>query len=55
LISHSVIRIWLRLTTTCSLDWKTQLKGLHFSSDAKVIAAADTWLDEQILIFFESY
>ena len=26
---------------------KKQLKGRHFSSDEEVIAAADTWLDEQ--------
>ena len=26
---------------------KKQLKGRHFSSDAKVIAAAETWLDGQ--------
>jgi len=28
------------------------LKGLHFSSDAEVIAAADTWLDGQTSDFF---
>jgi hypothetical protein len=37
---------------TCSLDWKTQLKVLQFSSDAKVITAAETWLDGQLLIFW---
>jgi histone-lysine N-methyltransferase SETMAR len=26
---------------------KNQLKGRHFSSDAEVIAAAETWLDGQ--------
>ena len=26
---------------------KKQLKGRHFSSDAEVIAAAETWLDEK--------
>jgi hypothetical protein len=26
---------------------KKQLKGRHFSSDAEVIAAAETWLDGQ--------
>ena len=30
-----------------------QLKGRHFSSDAEVIAAAETWLDGQISDFFE--
>ena len=27
--------------------WKKQLKSRHFSSDAEVIAAAETWLDGQ--------
>jgi len=27
---------------------KKQLKGRHFSSDAEVIAAAETWLDGQL-------
>ena len=31
---------------------KKQLKGRHFSSDAKVIAAAETWLDGQISELF---
>ena len=31
---------------------KKQLKGRHFSSDAEVIAAAETWLDGQISEFF---
>ena len=30
-----------------------QLKGRHFSSDTEVIAAAETWLDGQILNFFK--
>jgi len=30
------------------------LKGRHFSSDAEVIAAADTWLDGQPSEFFLS-
>ena len=31
---------------------KKQLKGSHFSSDAEVIAAAETWLDGQLSEFF---
>ena len=31
---------------------KKQLKGHHFSSDAEVIAAAETWLDGQHSEFF---
>ena len=41
-----------RRTSTCSLDWKKQLKGRHFSSDEEVIAAAETWLDGQHSEFF---
>ena len=33
---------------------KKQLKGCHFSSDAEVIAAAETWLDGQNSDFFLS-
>ena len=32
---------------------KKQLKSCHFSSDAEVIAAAETWLDGQPSEFFE--
>jgi len=53
LITHPILRIWPRWTTTCSLDGKKQLKVRHFSSDAKVIAAAETWLDGQPSDFFE--
>jgi len=39
-----------------SVPWteKKQLKGRHFSSDAAVIAAAETWLDAQSSDFFLS-
>ena len=33
-------------------DKKKQLKGRHFSSDAEIIAAAETWLDGQLSEFF---
>jgi len=52
LITHPIIRIWPRRTTTCSLDWKKQMKGRHFSPDAEVIAAAETWLAGQTSDFF---
>ena len=52
-ITHPILRIWPRRTTTCSLDWKKkQSKGRHFSSDAEVIAAAETRLDGQHSEFF---
>jgi len=47
LITDPILRIWPRRTTTYSLDWKKQLKGRHFSSDAEVIADAETWLNGQ--------
>jgi hypothetical protein len=31
---------------------KKQLKGRHFSLDMEIIAAAETWLDEQTSEFF---
>jgi hypothetical protein len=40
--------------TTWFLDGKKQLKGRHFSSDAEVITAAETWLDGQLSDFFFS-
>ena len=51
-ITKPILRIWPRRTTTCSLDWKKQLKVRHFSSDTEVIGAAETWLDGQISEFF---
>jgi len=33
---------------------RKQMKGRHFSSDAEVIAAAETWLDGQTSEFFLS-
>jgi len=46
LITHPILRIWPSRTTTCSLNWKT-IERSTFSSDAKVIAAAETWLGGQ--------
>jgi len=54
LITHPILQIWPRWTTTCSLDWKKQLKGRHFSSDAEVIAATEIWSDGQPSEFFLS-
>ena len=54
LITHPNLRIRPRRNTTCSLDWKKQLKDCHFSSDAEVIAAAETWLEGQHSEYFLS-
>jgi histone-lysine N-methyltransferase SETMAR len=33
---------------------KKQLKGRHFSSDAQIIAAAETWLTDKLLYYYLS-
>ena len=55
LITHPIPRIWPRWTTTCTLDWKNNWKVAFFLSDVEVIAAAETWLDEQLLNIFEQH
>jgi len=53
LITHRILRIWPRRTANYSLDWKKkQLKDRHFSSDAEVIAATDSWLEDNFLNCF---
>ena len=52
LITHRILWIWPRRTTTCSLDWNKQLKARHFSSNAEVISAVETWLNGQTSEFF---
>ena len=52
LITQPILRNWPRRTTTCSLDWKKQLKVSNFSSEAEVIAATETWLDGKPSEFF---
>jgi len=45
----------LRITAVLISPWpglKKKLKGRHFSSDAEVIAAEETWLDGQPSGFF---
>ena len=54
LFAHPILRIWPRRTITYSLDWKKQLKGRHFSSNAEVIAAAEDWLYGQLSEFLLS-
>jgi len=48
LFTHPILRIWPPVPCT----EKKQSKGRHFSSDAEVIAAAETWLDGQPSEFF---
>ena len=52
--THPILRTWPRRTTTRSLDRKKQRKVRHFSSEAEVNAAAESWLDGQLSDFFLS-
>jgi len=52
LITHPILRSGPVELPPVPLTEKIQLKGRHFSSDAEVIAAADTWLDGQPSDFF---
>ena len=56
LITHPILQTWPHRTTTRSPfpGLKKQLKSCHFSPDAEVIAAAETWLDRQPSEFFLS-
>ena len=51
LITHPILRNWPRQSTSCSLDWKYNWNW-NISSDAEVIAAAETWFDGQFSDFF---
>ena len=49
-VEHSLKEQRIYMSADKSLarpDWKKQLKVPHFSSDAEVIAVAETWLDGQ--------
>jgi len=54
LITHTILRDLAPSDYHLFPGLENQLKGRHFSSDAKVIAAAETWLDGQLSEFFLS-
>ena len=56
LITHPILWIWPRRTTTCSLDWKNNWKVGIFRPMRRslLLAAAETRLDGQISEFFLS-
>ena len=50
---HDILEIHRSSDKSLALpDWKKQLKGRHFSSDAEVIATAEIWFDGKILNLF---
>ena len=54
LITHPILRIWPRWTTTCSLDWKKkQLKVRHFCPTLSLLPQRPDWTDN-LLNFFLS-
>ena len=53
LITHPILRIWPPRTTTCSLDWKKQLKGRHRPTRRSLLPWRPGWTDN-LLNFFLS-
>jgi len=49
LITHPILRIWIRRTTTCSLDWKNNWKIAIFRSTRGQLPRGPGWTD--LLIF----
>ena len=51
---HKILKILYRVAdkSLARPDWKKQLKSHNFSSDAEVIAAAETWSDGRTSDFF---
>jgi len=54
LITHPILQICPTSDYHLFPGLKKQLKGRHFSSDAEVNAAAETWLDGKTSEFFLS-
>jgi len=52
LITHPILRIWPRRTTTCSLDWKNNWKVAIFRPTRRSLLPRRTWLDGQHSDFF---
>ena len=53
LITHRILRIWPRRTTTCSLDWKNNWKfGIFRPKRKSLLPGRPAWTDK-ILNFFE--
>jgi hypothetical protein len=54
LITHPILRVWPRKTTTCSLDWKNNWRVAIFCSTQEVIPATETpsWTDKFLNFFW---
>ena len=54
LITHPILRIWPRRTTTCSMDWKKQLKVRQFLPTRRsLLPRRPGWTDNVLNFFFE--
>jgi len=53
LITHPILRIWPRRTTTCSLDWKSNWKVAIFRPTRRSLLSRGTSWTDDILNFFE--
>jgi len=51
LITHPILRIWPRWTTTCSLDWKNNWNVVIFRPTRSLLPRRPGWTDS-LLIFF---
>ena len=52
LITHPILRIWPRRTTTCSLDWKHNWKVAIFRTTRRSLLKRRPGWTDSILIFF---
>ena len=54
LITHPILRIWLRRTITCSLDWKNNWKVAIFHPTRRSLLPRRPGRTDNLLIFFFS-
>ena len=52
LITHPILRVWPRRTTTCSLDWKNKWKVAIFRPTRRSLRPPRPGLTDSLLIFF---
>ena len=53
LITHPILRIWPRRTTTCSLDWKNNWKVATFRPTRRsLLPRRPGWTDNHLIFFF---
>jgi len=54
LITHPILRIWPRRTTTCSLNWKNNWKvAIFYPMQRSLLPRRPGWTDNLLNFFFE--